>query len=42
VAGYNNTRLRCLNYKAPIELLANLTGHNTKAGVGLLFDAKSE
>ncbi|MGL4234994.1 IS481 family transposase [Tabrizicola sp.] len=29
VAGYNNTRLRCLDYKAPNELIANLTRHNT-------------
>ena len=33
VADYNRTRLRCLGYQAPAELLANLTGHNTKAGV---------
>jgi transposase-like protein len=26
---YNRTRLRCLGYKAPIEVLNNLTGHNT-------------
>jgi transposase InsO family protein len=32
VADYNRTRLRCLNYQAPAETLANLTGHNTKAG----------
>ena len=32
VADYNRTRLRCLGYQAPAELLANLTGHNTKAG----------
>jgi transposase InsO family protein len=32
VADYNRTRLRCLDYQAPAELLANLTGHNTKAG----------
>lgn len=31
VDNYNNTRLRCLNYTAPRELLLNLTGHNTKA-----------
>jgi transposase InsO family protein len=29
---YNRTRLRCLGHKAPAELLANLPGHNTKAG----------
>jgi transposase InsO family protein len=34
VADYNRTRLRCLNYQAPAELLANLTGHNTSAGAG--------
>ena len=33
VADYNRTRLRCLDYQAPAELLANLTGHNTCAGV---------
>ena len=32
VADYNRTRLRCLGYQAPAELLANLAGHNTKAG----------
>ena len=35
VADYNRTRLRCLNYQAPAELLAKLTGHNTEAGVKL-------
>ena len=34
VADYNRTRLRCLDYQAPAELLAKLTGHNTKAGAG--------
>jgi transposase InsO family protein len=29
VADYNRTRLRCLDYLAPAELLAKLTGHNT-------------
>ena len=33
VADYNQTRLRCLNYQAPAEALAKLTGHNTEAGV---------
>jgi transposase InsO family protein len=33
VADYNRTRLRCLGYTAPAELLANLAGHNTEAGV---------
>ncbi len=32
VADYNRTRLRCLGYQAPAELLANLSGHNTFAG----------
>jgi transposase InsO family protein len=35
VADYNQTRLRCIGYKAPAELLAKLSGHNTKAGAGL-------
>lgn len=30
---YNHTRLKCLGYQAPKQLLANLTGHNTKAGL---------
>jgi transposase-like protein len=29
---YNRTRLRSLDYQAPLERLANLPGHNTKAG----------
>ena len=33
VDNYNRTRLKCLNYKAPAELLANPTGHNTSAGM---------
>ncbi len=33
VESYNRTRQRCLGYKAPLETLANLTGHNTKAGI---------
>ena len=32
VADYNRTRLRCLDYQAPAELLAKLRGHNTLAG----------
>ena len=32
VADYNRTRLRCLNYQAPAEALAKLTGHNTSGG----------
>lgn len=35
VQNYNNTRLRCLKYRAPREILDNLTGHNTKAGAPL-------
>ena len=35
VADYNHTRLRCLDYQAPAELLAKLTGHNTCAGAGV-------
>jgi len=35
VHNYNNTRLRCLNYRAPRELAANLPGHNTKAGIAM-------
>jgi hypothetical protein len=31
IESYNKTRLRCLNYKAPEDKLANLTGHNTCA-----------
>ena len=37
VADYNHTRLRCLDYQAPAELLAKLTGHNTQAGVAHRF-----
>lgn len=33
VNAYNRTRLRCLGYKAPIQALNNLPGHNTCAGV---------
>ncbi len=33
VNNYNNTRLRCLDYKAPFEIIANLPGYNTCAGV---------
>jgi transposase len=32
VDDYNRTRLKCLEYRAPLEVLANLTGPNTKAG----------
>jgi transposase InsO family protein len=33
VFNYNRTRLKCLSYKAPLETLANLTGHNTYAAM---------
>lgn len=33
VDSYNRTRLKCLDYQAPAERLANLTGHNTCAGM---------
>lgn len=33
VQNYNSTRLRCLGYRAPRQILDNLTGHNTFAGV---------
>jgi transposase len=32
IDAYNRTRLRSLNYNAPIQALYNLQGHNTKAG----------
>jgi transposase InsO family protein len=32
VSDYNRTRLRCLDYKAPLEVLSNLTEHNTEGG----------
>jgi len=32
VADCNRTRLRCLDYQAPAQLLAKLAGHNTEAG----------
>ena len=32
VENYNRTRLRCLDYRAPLETLNNLPEHNTKAG----------
>jgi transposase InsO family protein len=34
VADYNRTRLRCLGYQAPAELLAKLMGRYTSAGAG--------
>ena len=33
VDGYNRTRLRCLGYKAPLEVLSNQTEHYTFAGM---------
>lgn len=33
VQDYNRTRLRCLDYQAPAERLAILSGHNTHAGI---------
>ena len=33
VESYNRTRLKCIDYKTPAELLANLTEHNTFAGM---------
>jgi transposase len=33
VDAYNRTRLKCLGYKAPTQCLANLTEHNTQAGM---------
>jgi transposase InsO family protein len=33
VQNYNRTRLKCLGYKAPVEVLANLLGPNTCAGM---------
>ncbi len=33
VANYNKTRLKCLNYKAPTEVLNNQRGLNTQAGI---------
>ncbi len=35
VDAYNHTRLRCLGYKAPLEIIANLPGHNTLGEVGI-------
>ncbi|WP_423906698.1 hypothetical protein [Candidatus Spongiihabitans sp.] len=40
ISNYNKTRLKCLGYKAPLEVLEepirthkNQAGHNTKAGI---------
>jgi len=30
---YNRTRLRCLGYRSPVEMLDNHAGQNTKAGI---------
>jgi len=38
VADYNRTRLKCLDYLAPLEALANLPGPNTFAGTALRED----
>jgi hypothetical protein len=40
VLKYNHTRLPCLDYHAPAELLANLPGDNTFAGmtVGRVYE----
>jgi hypothetical protein len=38
VADYNRTRLRCLDYQAPADLLAKHAGHNTFAGEAFLPD----
>jgi len=40
VADYNRTRLRCLGYMAPAELLAKIAGHNTKAGVEAITEER--
>jgi len=34
VDAYNRTRLRCLGYQAPLDILTNQTGDNTQAGAG--------
>ena len=36
VRDYNRTRLRCLDHRAPAELLPNLPGHNTNAGTQIV------
>ena len=35
VHDYNHTRLKCLSYQAPLQVLDNLAGPNTKAGMTL-------
>jgi hypothetical protein len=42
VTDYNRTRLRCLGYQAPAEMLAKLTRHNTSAGAGPEAASRSE
>jgi len=39
VHDYNRTRLKCLDYTAPLQALNNLPGHNTFAGTSELPDA---
>ena len=34
VENYNRTRLRCLNYKAPLDVLNNQTEYNTEGARG--------
>ncbi|AZU03816.1 transposase ISRme5 [Glycocaulis alkaliphilus] len=41
VQNYNRTRLRCLGYQSPLEILNNLTEHNTEAGDGLSIKTKA-
>lgn len=38
VYAYNRTRLKCLGYTAPIEMLNNQAEHNTKAGIQQMID----
>jgi transposase-like protein len=42
VVDYNRTRLRCLDYQAPAELLAKLAGHNTQAGAHPSSDRQAD
>ena len=37
VHAYNRTRLRCLGYNAPLEVLNNQPGQNTQAGIAQRF-----
>ena len=41
VQSYNRTRLRCLDFRAPLEALTNLPGHNTQAGARHRMDRHS-